>query len=618
MVQNMLPELGNFALILALCFAMLQSAALWKTNLWLARRCAFGQWIFSLFAFLILEIGFITNDFSVKYIAENSNTHLPLFYRITAVWGAHEGSLLLWVVILGLWTTAVAVFSQKLPDDFRTRVLGVMGLISTGFLLFLILTSNPFYRLFINIPVDGNDLNALLQDPGLAFHPPTLYMGYVGFSVPFAFAIAALLTGRMEAAWARWTRPWTLLAWCFLALGITAGSLWSYRELGWGGWWFWDPVENASFMPWLAGTALIHSLIVSEKRNSFHHWTILLAITTFSLSLLGAFLVRSGILISVHAFAVDPARGMFLLEFLLVVIGGALVIYALRAKKIQSEIQFSFVSRESFLLFNNVLLFVAMSTVLLGTLYPLILDALGMDKISVGAPYFNMMFVPLTMLILFCMGIGPLCHWGKTSWETLRKPMIISFLISMIFAFFVSLPTALAVFAMTAIGHRMWLTRKSLPSPNRLGMWLAHIGVGICVIGVAISATHSVERNVRMGVGDTAQVGPYIFKLENIKNIRGSNYSGTQGEFTITKNNQFITNLYPESRLYTVQQVVMAKTAIDKTLFRDLYVAMAEPLDKNTWAVRLYDKPFIRWIWAGGILIFLGGLCSASNRKFWR
>jgi cytochrome c-type biogenesis protein CcmF len=526
--------------------------------------------------------------------------------------------LLLWIVILGLWTAAVAVFSQKLPDDFRTRMLSILGLISSGFLLLLVITSNPFYRLLPFLPTNGNDLNALLQDPGLAFHPPVLYMGYVGFAVPFAFAVTVLLSGKMSSEWAKWARPWTLLAWCFLTLGVTAGSWWSYRELGWGGWWFWDPVENASFMPWLAGIALIHSLIVSEKRNAFHHWTILLAILTFSLSLAGTFLVRSGILISVHAFAVNPERGIFLLAFLLMVIGSALSIYAFRAKILHSRISFSFVSRENFLLLNNVLLFVAVATILLGTLYPLIFEASGLGKISVGSPYFNSLFVPLTMLILFCMGIGPLCHWEKTAWHTLRQPLLISLVISAVFAFWISLPTALAVFAIMAIVHRAWLTRKSPMSANRLGMWLAHIGIGVCVIGIALSASRSVERNVRMGVNDTAAVGPYVFKLTAVGPVQGSNYTGNQGKFLITENNKIITYLYPESRLYTVQQVVMAKTAIDAGLFRDLYVAMAEPLDGNTWAVRLYDKPFIRWIWAGGVLIFLGGLCSASSRKFWR
>lgn len=632
----MIPELGNFALIIALCLACIQSffplvGAHRGYTPWMnmARPAAIGQFVFIVFSFFALMYSFVVNDFSVAYVAANSNTDLPLFYRVVAVWGAHEGSLLLWIAILGLWTAAVAIFSKKLPLEFVARVLGVMGLVSIGFLLFSLMTSDPFQRLLPNIPLNGNDLNALLQDPGLAFHPPTLYMGYVGFSVAFAFAIAALLSGKLDATWARWTRPWTLVAWCFLTLGITAGSWWSYRELGWGGWWGWDPVENASFLPWLVGTALLHSLAVSEKRDTFKSWTVLLAITAFSLSLLGTFLVRSGVLSSIHAFAIDPARGEFMLRFLFIVVGGSLLLYALRAPTVKSGGEFYLLSCESFLLLNNVLLLVAMTTILLGTIYPLILDALHFGKISVGPPYFDTLFIPLTMLLLFCMGIGPLCQWQQMSGKSLLKRLRYSLAVSILFggilpwaiapslSWNTSLSLILSVWVIMAMVQFYLQQRKPL-SRARFGMIAAHVGVAITVIGIALNSAYSLERNVRMSPGDSAKLGAYTFQFLGVNNLVGPNYTGATGDFLITRDGLPVTVLHAQNRIYTVQQVAMTEAAIHIGIISDLYIAMAEPLPGNAWAVRLYVKPFVRWIWAGGILMLLGGLLAASDKRYFK
>ncbi len=632
----MIPELGNFALILALCLACIQSffplVGAHRGNVaWMnmARPAAIGQFAFIVLSFFALMYSFVVNDFSVAYVAANSNTDLPLFYRVVAVWGAHEGSLLLWIAILGLWTASVAIFSKKLPLEFVARVLGVMGLVSIGFLLFSLMTSDPFQRLLPNIPINGNDLNALLQDPGLAFHPPTLYMGYVGFSVAFAFAIAALLSGKLDATWARWTRPWTLVAWCFLTLGITAGSWWSYRELGWGGWWGWDPVENASFMPWLVGTALLHSLAVSEKRDTFKSWTVLLAITAFSLSLLGTFLVRSGVLSSIHAFAIDPARGEFMLKFLLIVVGGSLLLYALRAPTVKSGGEFYLLSCESFLLLNNVLLLVAMATILLGTIYPLVLDALHFGKISVGPPYFDTLFIPLTMLLLFCMGIGPLCQWQQMSGKILLKRLRYSFVVSILFggilpwavAPHLSWNTSLALILSTWVIMAMvqfYLQQRKPLSRARFGMIAAHVGVAITVIGIALNSAYSLERSVRMAPGDSAKLGAYTFQFIGVNNLVGPNYTGATGDFLITRGGLPVTVLHAQNRIYTVQQVAMTEAAIHIGIISDLYIAMAEPLPGNAWAVRLYVKPFVRWIWAGGLLMLLGGLLAASDKRYFK
>ncbi len=637
----MVPEIGQFALILALCLALIQATvpllgAFKNQMAWmrLARFTAIGQFIFIGLSFFVLAYCFINNDFSVAYVAANSNRHLPIIYRFCAIWGAHEGSLLLWVFILSIWMSTVSIFSRSLPLAMVARVLSVLAMISTGFLLFLLTTSNPFVRLLQNIPADGQDLNPLLQDPGLVIHPPMLYMGYVGFAVAFSFAIAALIGGRLDAAWAKWSRPWTLVAWCFLTLGITLGSWWAYRELGWGGWWFWDPVENASFMPWLAGTALIHSLMVTEKRHAFKAWTALLAIITFSLSLLGTFLVRSGILISVHAFAVDPVRGDFMLRFLTIVIGCSLALYAWRARDIRGSADFALCSRETFLLANNVFLTVAMATVLLGTLYPLIIQALGLGKISVGSPYFNAVFVPLMLPMLFLMGIGPLVHWREMSSsllvKRLRLALIMSLLIAMIALFLlrvlswgIFIGIAIATWIVLATLLNIWQfqvgkifpIRKELPRA-RWGMIVAHLGIAVCIIGLVMTSHFSAERDVRMAQGDSATVGPYQFKFLGVRNLTGPNYSAVEGGVLVTKGDNEVALLKPQERLYNVQQVVLAKTAIDINLFRDLYVALGEPLPNNQWALRIYYKPFVRWIWLGGLLMLLGGILAATDPRY--
>lgn len=634
----MIPEFGHFALILALCLTLTQAVlpllGTWcKQSHWIAvaKPAALGQCAFLLFAFACLTYAFISNDFSVAYVAENSNTQLPLPYRMAAVWGAHEGSLLLWLTILGLWTAAVALCSKQLPREFTALVLAVLGLVSSGFLLFLLLTSSPFKRLLPDIPQQGIDLNPLLQDPGLVSHPPMLYMGYVGFSVAFAFAIAALLSGRLDAAWARWSRPWTLAAWCFLTLGITLGSWWAYRELGWGGWWFWDPVENASLLPWLAGTALIHSLIVTEKRGAFKSWTALLAITTFSLSLIGTFLVRSGVLVSVHAFANDPARGAFLLQLLAVVIGAALLLYAVRAPTLRSTNYFALLSRESLLLSNNILLMIAMATILLGTLYPLILDSFGLDKISVGAPYFNTVFIPLMTPLLIFMGIGPLCYWREMDYGHLLKNAVYPFVVAVVLCCIALLISARAFTAEVALGLFLafWILLATLLSvwlqirargglrqlPRRhWGMVFAHLGIAVCVVGITLSTHYQSERDVRMQPGDHVSVGPYDFQFLGVDNLLGPNYSGASANFLITENQQFIALLHPQKRIYNAQQIAMTKTAIDANLVRDLYVALGDPLPNGAWGIRIYYKPFVRWIWWGGLLMVVGGLLAIKRK----
>lgn len=636
----MIPEFGHFALILALCLALTQATVpligVWrKQTPWilLAKPAALGQFLFILIAFFCLAYAFISNDFSVAYVAENSNSLLPLPYRFAAVWGAHEGSLLLWLTILGLWTTAVAwVGNKQLPTELLAQVLAVLGMVSSGFLLFLLLTSNPFQRLLPNFPSDGADLNPLLQDPGLATHPPMLYMGYVGFSVVFAFAIAALLNGRLDAAWARWARPWTLAAWCFLTCGITLGSLWAYRDLGWGGWWFWDPVENASFLPWLAGTALVHSLVITEKKDAFKSWTVLLAICTFSLSLIGTFLVRSGVLISVHAFANDPTRGAFLLQLLAVVIGGALLIYAFRASTLRSNSDFALWSRESFLLANNVLLMIIMATVLLGTLYPLILDALGLGKISVGAPYFNAVFLPLMIPLLVCMGIGPLCYWREIDFSFLLKRLAYPFFLALALSLLILWVSTGAILPWAAAGLflALWIILATFLSVGlqaqqrggitkltrrHWGMVFAHLGIAICVIGITISNNYKTERDVRMVLGDSVIVGPYAFRFENLNALQGPNYSGVRADFVVRKNDHVVSILHPQKRLYTVQQTALTEAAIDMGITRDLYIALAEPLPQNAWAVRIYYKPFVRWIWFGGLFMVIGGILAASYSR---
>ena len=640
----MIPELGQFALVLALILALAQGtlplAGAARGNLsWmnLARPAAQGQFVFIAIAFGCLTYSFVQNDFSVLYVASNSNSGLPLQYRIAAVWGGHEGSLLLWVLMLSLWTMAVSVFSSHLPDDIISRVLGVLGLISVGFLSFMIFTSNPFDRL-LPAAMDGRDLNPLLQDFGMVIHPPMLYMGYVGFSVAFAFAIAALLSGRLDATWARWSRPWTTTAWMFLTLGIALGSWWAYYELGWGGWWFWDPVENASFMPWLVGTALIHSLAVTEKRGSFKSWTVLLAILAFALSLLGTFLVRSGVLTSVHAFAVDPKRGVYILAFLTVVIGGSLGLFAWRAHKVGLGGRFEVVSRESFLLTNNVLLVVAAGSVLLGTLYPMFIDALGMGKLSVGPPYFEAVFVPLMAPALFLMGVGPMARWKQAHLPELATRLKWAFAVAVVGGLLLPLTmdkwTPLASFGLllalwiVASSVATLLSRlKQLPgtgvfaklrtqSRSYYGMLLAHIGVAIFVVGVTMVKSYEAEKDVSLTVGETVELGGYAFKFEALNDVKGPNYVAARGTMSVTRNGSPVATMYPEKRIYNVQKNPMTEAAINTGFTRDLYVSLGEMVNDKAWVIRVQVKPFVDWIWGGCVLMALGGLLAVLDRRY--
>ncbi len=635
----MIPELGHFALILALTLAIIQTlfpligATINKISwMLLARPTAIGQFIFVTFAFFCLMYSFVTNDFSVLYVAQNSNTNLPLFYKVTALWSAHEGSMLLWITVLSCWTFLVAIFSKSLPLDTIARVLSVLGFISIGFLIFILTTSDPFIRLLPNFPANGQSLNPLLQDPGLAIHPPMLYIGYVGFSVAFAFAMAALLSGRLDAAWTRWSRPWTLAAWCFLTFGITLGSWWSYRVLGWGGWWFWDPVENASFLPWLTGTALLHSLMVTEKRGAFKSWTLLLAICAFALSLLGTFLVRSGILISVHAFAVDPTRGEYMLKFLFSVIGISLLIYAWRANKIKGSSNFALLSRETLLLTNNVILMVAMATVLLGTLYPLILQALNLGKISVGPPYFNAVFVPLMMPLFFIMALGPQADWQQMPKKALLEKFWLVFIAALILG--CALPYLFTgtenLFATVGIGLGLWIIFATLQGSYRLhkkvnlknisrshyGMVIAHIGLAITLIGITLSSIYSVEKDVRLAPGQSTHLANFKFAFTNIAALTGPNYTGFITQFDVTQDHQLMATLHPQQRFFSVQQEGISDPGISKGLFQDFYVALGEKMDTDSWAVRIYYKPFVRWIWAGGILMMLGGIISVFDKRY--
>ncbi len=641
----MIPEIGNFALVVALVLALTQGVLpIWgaaRSNTVLmgtARPLAYGQFVFVAIAFICLVYSFLNNDFSVLYVAEHSNSQLPGHYRFAALWGGHEGSLLLWAFILAIWTTAVATFSKHLPDEMVARVLGVMGLISVGFLLFMLLTSNPFDRL-LPAAMDGRDLNPLLQDIGLIIHPPMLYMGYVGFSVAFAFSLSALLGGKLDATWARWSRPWTTVAWVFLTLGVALGSGWAYYELGWGGWWFWDPVENASFMPWLVGTALIHSLAVTEKRGAFKSWTVLLAISAFSLSLLGTFLVRSGVLTSVHSFATDPKRGVFILSFLVIVIGSSLLLFAWRAPKIGLGGKFDLVSRESMLLSNNVLLVVASASVFLGTLYPLFVDALGFGKISVGPPYFNTVFVPIMVPMVLMMGLGPIARWKQATvpelWIRVRWAFASSLIIALLLPFvlgkwtpLIALGLMLALWVITTVGTDLYkrintrdgklLQRLKSQSLSYYGMQLAHLGVAAFIIGVTMVKGYETERDVRMDVGDTVVAGGYVFRFDGVREQEGPNYHAYQGRVTITKNDKLVTQLYPEKRTYNASGMPMTEAAIDTGFLRDLYVSLGEPIpDSNgAWAVRIYHKPFIDWIWFGCLMMALGGVLAISDRRY--
>ena len=641
----MIPEYGHFALILALCLALLQSAVpLWgaltgnRYMMAMSRSLAAGQFTFIAIAFVVLSVLFLQDDFTVKVVAAHSNSQLPWMYKLSAVWGNHEGSLLLWVLILSMWSLAVAIFSRQLPVDMLARVLSVMGMISVGFLLFSLLTSNPFDRHLPNSPIDGGDLNPLLQDFGLIVHPPMLYFGYVGFSVAFAFAIAALSSGRLDAAWARWSRPWTNIAWAFLTIGIALGSWWAYYELGWGGWWFWDPVENASFMPWLVGTALIHSLSVTEKRGVFKSWTVLLAIFAFSLSLLGTFLVRSGVLTSVHSFAADPERGLFILAFLALVVGGSLTLYALRAPTVSSKSRYEWLSREMLLLVNNVVFLAAMLTVLFGTLFPLLMDGLGLGKYSVGPPYFNAVFVPLMAILMVFMGIGPSAHWKKTKASYLKARLlvaasasvIVGLLFPLIYGEEYKIASALAVCfsAWVILSTFANLKDKLRNAPSlsaglaRLtrayyGMIIAHMGFAICALGVCLTSQYSLERDLRMVPGDQLTLAGYAFQVQGARSIVGPNYKGDEGIITVSTDGEVIATLNPQKRRYNAQQgQVMTEADIENGFLRDLYVALGEPLGESAWAVRVHYKPFVRWIWLGAILMGFGGALAAADKRY--
>ncbi len=640
------PEIGHLALIIALSLSLaLAVIPLWGVQsnnalcIYLARPLAWGQFVFILFSFICLGLAFVQDNFSVQYVANHSNTLLPLQYKISAIWGGHEGSLLLWALILSGWTAAVVLFSKQLPADILARVLAVMGMISIGFLLFIIVTSNPFDRYLPQFPAEGADLNPLLQDFGLIVHPPMLYMGYVGFSVVFAFAIAALLSGRLDSAWARWSRPWTIVAWAFLTLGISLGSWWAYYELGWGGWWFWDPVENASFMPWLVGTALIHSLAVTEKRGIFKSWTVLLAIFAFSLSLLGTFLVRSGVLTSVHAFASDPARGQFVLGLLGVTMVCSLTLYALKVPEVRSKAQFTMLSRETFLLVNNLLLVVSWVTVMMGTLYPLVLDFIGAGKLSIGPPYFNAVFAPLMSILAIVMGFGVVARWKNTELSLLIKQLqwvaITAVILACVLPFVLFEEFHIGAFFGSFLA--LWITGFTLKdifnkangksglfvglrrlSRAYLGMSLGHLGFAFTILGATLVSVESEERDIRMTPGEQIQVAGYNFVFESLTPYTGPNYQADRATVRVTSSasGAEITTLHPEKRVYFSKNNPMTEAGIDAGLFRDLYIALGEPLNNGAWAVRIQIKPFVRWIWLGTIFMAVGGILAISDRRY--
>ena len=633
----MIVEIGHFALILAACVALVQgvlplAGTLNDNQRWqaLAKPAATLQFLLIAFSFAVLAHGALTDDFSIKYIAGHSNSLLPTQYKFASVWGGHEGSLLLWMLMLSGWTLAVAIFSRTLPLAMVARVIGILGLVSTGFLMFILITSSPFERL-LPAPADGKDLNPLLQDPGLVIHPPMLYMGYVGFSVAFAFAVAALLSGRMDAAWARWSRPWTIVAWIFMTAGIALGSWWAYYELGWGGWWFWDPVENASLMPWLFGTALIHALMVTDKRGGFKAWSVLLAIGAFSLSLLGTFLVRSGVLTSVHAFASDPKRGVFILIFLAVVVGVSLTLFAWRAPKATLGGKMGLVSRESMLIANSVLLVVATGAVLLGTIYPLIVDALNLGKLSVGAPYFNAVFVPLMVPVVFLMVPGGIAHWREARWaqlgHDLRWPGLAAVVAGVAIwtltergTWLTGMGMALATWVVVGLLMQIAIRMKKPGriAPSFWGMHLAHLGIAVITVGITMVKTYEVERDVRMGLNDTVTIENYNFELVGVSDVDGPNYKALRGDIKVTKDGKYLEMLYPEKRKYFSSAMPMTEAGIDSGLFRDLYVSLGEPIEgeRMQWSVRVFYKPFVSWLWYGSILMVLGGLLAVSDRRY--
>ncbi|GIU33938.1 c-type cytochrome biogenesis protein CcmF [Shewanella colwelliana] len=637
----MIPELGHFSLIIGLAFAFLLASVpligVARKDQYLVRYAwplSYGMFFFIFLSVIVLGYSFAVDDFSVAYVAHHSNSQLPIFFKIAAVWGGHEGSLLFWVFSLSCWAAAVAFFSKGLEEVFTARVLAVLAMITIGFTLFMVLTSSPFERLF-PIPLEGRDLNPMLQDVGLIFHPPMLYLGYVGFSVSFAFAIAALMGGRLDSAWARWSRPWTLAAWVFLTGGISLGSWWAYYELGWGGWWFWDPVENASFMPWLIGTALLHSVIVTEKRATFRNWTVLLSIFAFSLSLLGTFIVRSGVLTSVHSFAADPSRGMFILLLLGLAIGGSLTLFAFRASDMKSPARFELMSRETMLLVGNILLTVACGTVLLGTLYPLLIDALNMGKISVGPPYFNAVFVPIVLVLFVFMGIGPNIRWKRAKAGELKSKLVIPAVVATIAG--VAAPFLVDgnfnIWVVLGIGTATWILLATLRAGydmisgkdgislarlgrSQLGMIIAHLGIAVSVVGATMVSNYSIEKSVRMGPGVTQELAGYSFHYIETKNVVGPNYTAQQGQVEVTKDGEFVTLLRPDRRQYNVRTMDMTEAGIDWGVFRDLYITMGDPISRTEFAVRLNYKPFVRWLWFGSIFMMVGGFFAASDKRY--
>jgi cytochrome c-type biogenesis protein CcmF len=634
----MIPEFGQFALILALCLALCQAAlplagTFVGREAWmrLARPAAAGQFVFVAIAFAVLAYCFLTDDFSVLFVAQNSNSALPPAYKFAAVWGGHEGSLLLWLLMLASWTLAVAAFSRSQPLEFTSRVLGVLGIVSSGILLFTVLTSNPFTRL-LPARLDGIDLNPLLQDPAMVAHPPMLYVGYVGMAVPFAFAVAALLTGRLDRNWARWTRPWTIAAWLFLTGGIALGSWWAYYELGWGGWWFWDPVENASFMPWLMGTALIHSLAVTERRGIFKSWTVLLAIAAFSLSLLGTFLVRSGVLISVHSFAADPERGLFILGLLGLISGGSLVLYALRARNLEAEGGFRLVSRESFLLGNNILLVIASLLILFGTLYPLFHDAMGAGDLSVGEPFFNFVFLLPMLPLALLLGLGMHTGWQKMDGVALLTKLRWLGLAALVLAVVVPWIAygSTSLLTVIGVGAGIWVVLSSLLEPvsraldsktvrltrAQWGMFIAHLGVGMFIIGASVTSAFNIETDTAVRVGERWQIEDYELEFLGLREVEGPNFMAEEGEFELRRDGEYIATLRPQRRVYRVRTDLMTEAAVDSTPFRDIYLALSDPLGEGAWAVRVRFKPMISFIWYGCIVMALGGLLAATDRRY--
>lgn len=632
----MIPEIGHFSLILGLAFSFVLASApiigSYQNNfnlMQLSRPAAIGQFLFVGFAFACLLYAFTVDDFSVKYVAHNSNSQLPMIFKISATWGAHEGSLLLWALILTTWTMAVSLFSKTLPLSLSSKILSVMGMVAIGFILFILITSNPFERL-ISVPSEGRSLNPLLQDIGLAIHPPVLYMGYVGMAVAFAFAVAILLEGRFNMLWAHWAKNWSIIAWAFLTIGIALGSWWAYYELGWGGWWFWDPVENASLLPWIVATALIHSLSITAKRDSFQSWTLLLALLAFSLSLLGTFLVRSGVLTSVHAFTTDPSRGVFILIFLVVVVGASLSLYASHAHKVTQRKPLKLLSKETLLLINNVVLITMMATVLLGTLYPLVLDALGLAKLSVGAPYFNSVMLPLTIPLALFMGLGFTTFWREDHSSRILKKLWLPAVSSLLVAFLIPLLvlpefSGLAVLGLLmsswiAFTALLWLLKENSPglvkpSFQTMGSVLAHIGFAVTLTGITITSIYSIEKDVRLEPNQSYQINQYRFEFVSVQQKQQHNFLASEGLIKVYENEKLLTVLRPQKRTYLSQTMPMTEAAIDAQLSRDLFVALGEKLDNQAWSIRIQYKPMIRWIWLGAILMALGGIITLVQRR---